>query len=293
MNRVERDVCKESLVSVRADEPDRFPGNCVGQVFRFNQRRPVPHDRAVKRLWSFGGKKGMGTGQEAVKLIEASSPWMKLRLCSQMPFAKHSGDIAGLFQDISHRDDGWIEPTMQAMCDCTAGGIEFKTKSLLVPARHQPGTGGAARSRSHIGVRKTHALFTKCVNVRRGNLFRSVHRNVAVTKVIRKQQHNIRRTFVTGCDVGNAGKQFSFCSLAVRISRKDGDVGYFFGGRRVFASSTPFCVRLWCFFLSDKAISIGVHSFEQGRVLDFIGVKPSITVLICPGECSLWRASFR
>ena len=118
-----------------------------------------------------------------------------------------------------------------------------------------------------------------------------MHRNVAVTKVIRKQQHNIRRTFVTGCDVGNAGKQFSFCSLAVRISRKDGDVGYFFGGRRVFASSTPFCVRL-CFFLSDKAISIGVHSFEQGRVLDFIGSKPSITVLVCPGECGLIATCF-
>ena len=171
MNRVKRDVSKKGFVLIRVDEPDRFPGHCVGQVFWFDQRRFVSHDRAVKRLRRFGGKKGMGTGQETVKLVKAPGLRVKLRLCAQMPFAKHSRDIAGLFQNISYRYDRWVEPTMQTMCDCAAGSIEFKTKSLLVPARNQPSAGRATRCRSHIGVGKTNALFTKCVDVRRGNLF--------------------------------------------------------------------------------------------------------------------------
>ena len=105
MNRVKRDVSKKWFVLIRADELDRFSGNCVGQVFGLDQRRFVSHDRAVKRLWRFDGEKGMGTGQETVKLIKAPGLWVKLRLRAQMPFAKHSRNITGLFQNISQRDD--------------------------------------------------------------------------------------------------------------------------------------------------------------------------------------------
>ena len=67
-----------------------FPGNCVGQVFWFDQWILPPHHRAGNRLVTFGGKKRMRTGQEPIEVIESPHQRMKLRLRSQVPFAETS-----------------------------------------------------------------------------------------------------------------------------------------------------------------------------------------------------------
>lgn len=57
----------------------------------------------------------MGSGQESIELTKAARLWMQVLPRTEMPPAKHAGDVACLFQYIRQRNRSRIEAAIQLM----------------------------------------------------------------------------------------------------------------------------------------------------------------------------------
>ena len=106
---------------------------------------------------------------------------------SEMPFAKDSGRIAMLSQQL------WQQDFVRVNTDL-AGVIERsgQSNSIRIAAGHQRSSRSRADRLRDVEAGESRPFFRQPVDVGRANVFRSETADVRVTEIIREDQHDVR-----------------------------------------------------------------------------------------------------
>ncbi len=99
---------------------------------------------------------------------------------ADVPFAKVTGAIAGLMQQISNR---------RALSEATVSRIFTKRRREL--ARHQTGAGRAASNAGRIELRKPSAFAGQPVDIWRASVGMTVAAQISVAQIVHQDQHDV------------------------------------------------------------------------------------------------------
>src|ERR1700733_11622645 len=144
------------------DESHGFAAESVGQVGGLVDALGATHDFVVATP-AFAEVR-MGAAEEAEELIEPAFGRPQSFLGAQMPFADHSGRIAGRLQPFG--ESFFVADEAEVVRGFVDGSrVELVAEALLIAARHQAGPGRAADRAGNVARGESDAVLGERINV--------------------------------------------------------------------------------------------------------------------------------